>query len=46
MSELVIKNLCVSVKDKQILKGVNLTVKEGETLALLGQGFPLLLPLG
>lgn len=36
MSELVIKNLCVSVKDKQILKGVNLTIKEGETLALLG----------
>ena len=36
MSELVIENLFASVKGKMILKGVNLTLKEGETLALLG----------
>lgn len=36
MSRLVIKDLHVSVKDKEILKGVNLTVEEGETVALLG----------
>lgn len=36
MSELVIKDLHVSVKDKEILKGVNLKINEGETLALLG----------
>ena len=36
MSELVIKDLHVSVKGKPILKGVNLTLRQGETLALLG----------
>ncbi len=36
MSTLVIKNLHASVKGKEILKGVNLELKEGETLALLG----------
>jgi len=36
MSQLVIKNLEVTVKDQQILRGVNLTINEGETLALLG----------
>jgi Fe-S cluster assembly ATP-binding protein len=36
MSVLKITNLHVAVKDKEILKGVNLTLNEGETLALLG----------
>ena len=36
MDELVIKNLHVKVEDKEILKGVNLTVSKGEILALLG----------
>lgn len=36
MSKLVIKDLHVSVGDKEILKGVNLSIQEGETLALLG----------
>lgn len=36
MSELVIKNLHVSVEDNQILKGVNLTIKQGEVHALMG----------
>lgn len=36
MKELVIKNLHVSVENKEILKGINLTVKEGEIVALLG----------
>ena len=36
MSTLIIKNLHVSVADTEILKGVNLTLNEGETLALLG----------
>lgn len=36
MSQLVIKNLEVTVKDQKILRGVNLTINEGETLALLG----------
>ena len=36
MRELVIKNLHVSVEDKEILKGVNLTIHPNETLALLG----------
>ena len=35
-SELVIKDLHVTVKDKEILKGVNLTVRQGETHALMG----------
>lgn len=36
MSELVIKNLYVSIDDKQILKGLNLTVKQGEIHAIMG----------
>ena len=36
MGKLVIENLHASVKGKEILKGVNLTLNEGETLALLG----------
>ena len=36
MSILKIKNLHVSVAGKEILKGVDLEVSEGETLALLG----------
>ncbi|MDK1028352.1 MAG: Fe-S cluster assembly ATPase SufC [Anaerolineae bacterium] len=36
MSELVIKNLQVSIDDNEILKGVNLTVKQGEIHALMG----------
>ncbi|MCQ2741841.1 MAG: Fe-S cluster assembly ATPase SufC [Bacilli bacterium] len=36
MSTLVIKNLHVSVGSKEILKGVNLTINDNETLALLG----------
>ena len=36
MSELVIKNLHVSIDGKEILKGVDLTVKQGEIHALMG----------
>jgi Fe-S cluster assembly ATP-binding protein len=36
MSELVIKNLKVSIENKEILKGVNLTVKQGEVHAIMG----------
>lgn len=36
MSQLRIENLHVSVEEKEILRGVNLTLQEGETLALLG----------
>ena len=36
MKELVIKDLYVSVEDKEILKGVNLTINSKETIALLG----------
>lgn len=36
MSELVIKNLHVSIEDKQILKGVDLTIKQGEIHAIMG----------
>ena len=36
MSKLVIKGLHASVKGKPILKGIDLEVEEGETLALLG----------
>ena len=36
MSELVIKDLHVTVDDNLILKGVDLTVKQGETHALMG----------
>ena len=36
MKKLVIKNLHVSVEDKEILKGLNLEVSEGEIVAILG----------
>ncbi len=36
MSDLIIRNLCVSIDDKEILKGVDLTVKQGEVHALMG----------
>ena len=36
MSELVIQNLHASINDKEILKGVNLTVRQGEVHALMG----------
>ena len=36
MSELVIKNLHVSIESKEILKGVDLTVKQGEIHAMMG----------
>ncbi len=36
MAKLVIENLHVSVGETEILKGVNLSLEEGETLALLG----------
>jgi Fe-S cluster assembly ATP-binding protein len=36
MSELVIKNLHVSIEDKEILKGLNLTVRQGEIHAIMG----------
>ena len=36
MSTLVIKNLHATVEGKEILKGINLTISEGETVALLG----------
>jgi len=36
MSELVIKNLHVNIGDKEILKGVDLTVKQGEIHAIMG----------
>ena len=36
MSELVIKNLHVSIEGKEILKGVNLMVRQGETHAIMG----------
>ena len=36
MSELVIKDLHVSIEGKEILKGLNLTIKQGETHAIMG----------
>jgi Fe-S cluster assembly ATP-binding protein len=36
MSELNVKNLHVSIEDKEILKGVNLIVNQGEVHALMG----------
>ena len=36
MSELVIKNLHVSIEGKEILKGLDLTIKQGEIHALMG----------
>ena len=31
-----IKNLTVAIEDKQILNGLNLTVKDGEVAAIMG----------
>ncbi len=36
MADLVIKDLHVSVEDKEILRGLNLEVKAGERHALMG----------
>ena len=36
MSELIVKDLHVSVNNKEILKGVNLKVEKGQTVALMG----------
>jgi Fe-S cluster assembly ATP-binding protein len=36
MSELVIKNLHVSIENKEILKGLDLTIKQGEIHAIMG----------
>ncbi|MFZ5912244.1 MAG: Fe-S cluster assembly ATPase SufC [Chloroflexota bacterium] len=36
MSELVIKNLHVSINGKEILRGLDLTVRQGETHAIMG----------
>ena len=36
MSELVIKNLHVNIEDKEILKGLDLTVNQGEIHAIMG----------
>ena len=36
MKNLEIRDLCVEVEDKQILKGINLTVNEGEIHVLMG----------
>lgn len=36
MSVLEINNLHVSIEDKEILKGVNLTLKTGEIAAIMG----------
>jgi len=36
MSELVIRNLHVTIADNEILKGLNLTIKQGEVHALMG----------
>jgi len=36
MSELVIKDLHVNIEDKEILRGVDLTVKQGEIHAIMG----------
>ena len=36
MSTLIIKNLHAKVEEKEILKGIDLTINEGETVAVLG----------
>jgi len=36
MSELIIKNLHVSIDDNEILKGLDLTIKQGEVHAIMG----------
>ena len=45
MSVLEIKDLHVSIEDKEILKGVNLTLKTGEIAAIMEQGNQPCLPL-
>ena len=35
MSELIIRDLHVNVEDNEILKGLNLTIKQGEVHALM-----------
>jgi len=35
--KLVIKDLCVNIGDKEILKGINLEINKGEIVALMGQ---------
>ena len=41
MSELIIKGLHVSVNEREILKGVNLAVKQGEVHALENPPLPM-----
>ena len=36
LAELVVKDLHVSVENKEILRGVNLTVRQGEVHAMMG----------
>jgi len=36
MSELIVKNLHVNIEDKEILKGLDLTVRQGEIHAIMG----------
>src|SRR3989344_7263491 len=36
VEELIIENLHVSLEDKEILKGINLKIKKGEVVALMG----------
>jgi Fe-S cluster assembly ATP-binding protein len=36
MSDLIIRNLCVSIENKPILKGLNLVVNKGEVHAIMG----------
>ena len=36
MSKLIIKNLCVSVDNKEILKNINFVVNDGDKIAILG----------
>ena len=36
MSELIIRNLHVSIDNKEILKGLNLTIPQGEVHAIMG----------
>ena len=36
MSQLEIKNLHVSIEDKEILKGLSLTINQGEIHAIMG----------
>lgn len=39
-----IKDLHASVNGKEILKGINLSIKKGEVHAIMGQGFILIIP--